>query len=90
MYPYLRSHRIFSDKSQGACKNTRMGSPATGLRVASFVFALFALGHVVRLIKHAQVMVGTYHVPMWVSGVALIIAAGLSIWMWRLSTRVST
>ena len=89
MYPYLPFHRIFSDKSQRARKNARMSSQ-TGLRVASFVFALFALGHVVRLIKHAQVMVGTYHVPMWVSGVALIIAAGLSIWMWRLSTRVST
>jgi len=89
MYPYLRFHRIFSDKSQRAHKNARMSSQ-TGLRVASFIFALFALGHVLRLIKHAQVMVGTYHVPMWVSGVALIIAAGLSIWMWRLSTRVST
>jgi hypothetical protein len=66
-----------------------MNSPRTGLRVASIVFALFALGHILRLINHAQVMVGTHHVSMGVSVVALIIAAGLSIWMWRLSSASS-
>jgi hypothetical protein len=63
-----------------------MNSQATGLRVASIVFALFALGHIFRLIKHAQVLVGTHHLPMAVSVVALIVAAGLSIWMWWLSS----
>jgi len=64
-----------------------MNSQTTGLRVASIVFALFALGHIIRLIKHAQVVVGAHHIPMVVSVVALIIAAGLSIWMWRLSSK---
>jgi hypothetical protein len=50
------------------------------------IFALFAIGHVVRLVKQAQVTVGTYQVPMWASVVALIIAAILSTWMWRLSS----
>jgi hypothetical protein len=63
-----------------------MSSQASGLRVASVIFALFALGHAVRLIKQAQVMVGTYQIPIWVSLVALIIAGVLSIWMWRLSS----
>jgi len=63
-----------------------MSSQASGLRVASVVFALFALGHVVRLVKQTQVMVGSYQIPMWVSVVALIIAGTLSIWMWRLSS----
>ena len=63
-----------------------MNSQTTGLRVASVVFALFALGHVLRLINHTRVIVGTHHAPMWVSVVALIIAAGLSIWMWRLAS----
>jgi hypothetical protein len=63
-----------------------MNSPRTGLRVAGIVFALFALGHLLRLINHAQVTVGTHHISMGVSVVALIIAAGLSIWMWRLSS----
>jgi len=63
-----------------------MSSQASGLRVASVIFALFAIGHVVRLVKQAQVVVGTYQIPMWVSLIALIIAAILSTWMWRLSS----
>ncbi len=41
--------------------------------------------HVLRLINHAQVTVGTHTIPMGVSWIALIIAAILCIWMWRLS-----
>jgi hypothetical protein len=63
-----------------------MSSQAAGLRVASIIFALFAIGHVVRLVKQVQVTVGTYQIPMWVSVIALIIAAILSTWMWRLSS----
>lgn len=62
-----------------------MSSQKTGLRVASIVFAIFALGHVLRLINHAQVTLGTHTIPIGVSWVALIVAALLSIWMWRLS-----
>ncbi|PYK64436.1 MAG: hypothetical protein DME50_13550 [Verrucomicrobia bacterium] len=62
-----------------------MNSPTTGLRVASIIFAIFFLGHLLRLINHATVIIGSYHIPMWVSIVALIIAGLLSIWMWRLS-----
>jgi uncharacterized membrane protein YecN with MAPEG domain len=62
-----------------------MSSQKTGLRVASILFALFALGHVLRLINHAQVTVGTHTIPMGVSWVALIVAAILCIWFWRLS-----
>lgn len=63
-----------------------MSSQATGLRVASVFFAFFMLGHIVRLFKHAQVTFGATEIPMWVSVVALIVAAVLSIWMWRLSS----
>jgi hypothetical protein len=63
-----------------------MSSQVSGLRVASVIFALFAIGHILRLVTQAQVTVGTYQVPMWVSVVALIIAAVLSTWMWRLSS----
>jgi hypothetical protein len=64
-----------------------MSSQTTGLRVASVIFALFALGHIARLIKHAPVTVGSHHISMAVSVAALIIAAGLSIWMWRLASK---
>jgi len=63
-----------------------MNSQRTGLRVAALIFAIFTIGHAVRLFKHAKVMVATYQIPLEVSWVALIIAAVLSIWMWRLSS----
>jgi hypothetical protein len=64
-----------------------MNSQRTGLRVASIVFALFAIGHVLRLINHTQVVVGSHQIPMGVSWIALIVAAILCIWMWRLASR---
>ncbi|MGC2353633.1 MAG: hypothetical protein WA496_09560 [Candidatus Udaeobacter sp.] len=62
-----------------------MNSPTTGLRVASIIFGIFAIGHLLRLINHAQVTVGTHTIPMGLSWVALIVAAILCIWFWRLS-----
>jgi hypothetical protein len=62
-----------------------MNSPTTGLRVASVLFGIFAIAHLLRLITSAQVTVGTHTIPMGVSWIALIIAAILCIWMWRLS-----
>jgi uncharacterized membrane protein YecN with MAPEG domain len=62
-----------------------MNSPTTGLRIASVIFGIFAIGHLLRLINHAQVTVGTHTIPMGVSWIALIIAAILCIWMWQLS-----
>jgi hypothetical protein len=63
-----------------------MNSPTTGLRVASVLFGIFAIAHLLRLINHAQVTVGTHTIPMGVSWIALAIAGVLCIWMWRLST----
>jgi hypothetical protein len=62
-----------------------MNSQRTGLRIAAVLFAIFAIAHAVRLFKHAKVMVATHQIPLEVSWIALIIAAVLSIWMWRLS-----
>jgi uncharacterized membrane protein YecN with MAPEG domain len=67
-----------------------MNSPRTGLRVASVIFAIFAIGHVVRLINHAQVTVGTHTIPMSVSWIALIVAVILCVWLWRLSSRAGS
>jgi uncharacterized membrane protein YecN with MAPEG domain len=63
-----------------------MNSQKTGLRVASVIFAIFAIGHLLRLINQAPVTVGTHQIPMGLSWVALIIAAVLCIWLWRLSS----
>jgi hypothetical protein len=67
-------------------ENDDMNSQKTGLRVASVVFAIFAIGHIVRLLNHARVTVGTYHMPMGISVAALIIAGALCVWLWRLSS----
>jgi len=67
-----------------------MNSQTLGLRVAGIIFAIFALGHLLRLIIQAEVLVAGNQIPMWVSVVALIIAGGLSLWLWRLSSTPRT
>ena len=88
LYKRMKADRVslfFADKLQRDRKNPRMSSQKTGLRVASVIFGIFAIGHVLRLINQAQVTVGTHSIPMGVSWIALIIAGILCIWMWRLS-----
>ena len=48
--------------------------------IASAIFAVMALVHVVRLITHFQIIIGSHHIPEWVSIVAIVITAVLS-WM---------
>lgn len=62
-----------------------MNSQRTGLRIASLIFALVAIFHVLRLVRHTVVMVGSHTVPMGLSWVAAIVGAVLCIWTWRLS-----
>jgi hypothetical protein len=78
---------IFADKAKIDMENGDMNSQRTGLRVASIIFAIFALGHVLRLYKHAKVLIATHQIPMEVSWVVLIIAGALCVWLWRLSSR---
>jgi hypothetical protein len=63
-----------------------MNSPKAGLRVASVFFGIFAIGHLLRLINQVQVNVGTLTIPMGVSWIALIVAAILCVWLWRLAS----
>ena len=63
-----------------------MNSQRTGLLVSSLIFALVAIFHVVRLVKHTVVMVGGSTVSMGLSWVAAIAGAVLCIWMWRLAS----
>lgn len=62
-----------------------MNSQRTALRVASVIFAIFGIAHIARLATHSKVTLGHFAVPMGLSWVALIVAALLCIWMWRLS-----
>jgi hypothetical protein len=63
-----------------------MNPQKTGLRVASIVFGLFAIAHVFRLLNQTLVTVGSHQIPMGVSWVALVIAALLCIWLWKLAS----
>jgi hypothetical protein len=67
-----------------------MNSQETGLRVASVFFGLFAIAHLIRLINQIPIQLGNHQIPMGVSWVALIIAAILCIWLWRLASRSGT
>jgi hypothetical protein len=62
-----------------------MNSQKVGLRVASLLFALFALGHLLRLLKHTHVVLGSHTIPLWISAPIAVIAALLSLWLWKLA-----
>jgi len=64
-----------------------MKSQVFGLRVAGTVFALVCLGHLLRIITQADVLIAGRLIPVWVNAVGVVIAGGLSVWMWRLSAR---
>ncbi len=64
-----------------------MNSQRTGLRVASVIFGLMCLVHIYRLLfAHFTVQIGSHQLPVWGSGIAIIVTGGLSIWMWRVSS----
>jgi len=63
-----------------------MNSQQMGLRVASLIFAIVAIFHILRLVKHTAVMIGGRLVPMGLSWVAVVVAIVLCLWMWRLSS----
>lgn len=62
-----------------------MGSQRFGLRVAAFLFTIFTIAHVIRLVRQAEVVVGGWTVPLWGSWVFVFIAGMLSVWFWSLS-----
>ena len=66
-----------------------MKSQIIGLRVAGTVFALVCLGHLSRIITQADVLIASRPIPVWVNAVGVVIAGGLSLWMWRLSARAA-
>ncbi|ACB77813.1 hypothetical protein [Opitutus terrae] len=61
-----------------------MNSRVLGLRVASALFGLMCVGQLIRLIMQLGIQVGSHPVPLWFSGVAALVLAGLSLWLWRL------
>jgi hypothetical protein len=52
-------------------------------KLGSFIFAVISLAHLLRLIVHFQIMIGSHAVPLWVSAFGFIIAAVISGGLWR-------
>lgn len=65
-----------------------MNSPTLGLRVASILFGLAALGQLLRVLTRLHIMIGTCYVQRRWSLVAFVILAALCVWMWRLACQL--
>jgi hypothetical protein len=69
-----------------ASETAEMNSKSFGLRVAAVIFALFALVHLWRLLSRWEVLIAGYPMPLWGSLIALLVAGGLSLWLWKLAS----
>jgi hypothetical protein len=53
----------------------------TALIAAGCILGLVAILHGLRLLLKFQVIIGSWHAPMWVSVVGFFVALGLALWM---------
>ena len=51
--------------------------------IAAMLFAIAALAHIYRLFKQAPFIAGSHTIPMWVSYVAIVVAALLAWGLYR-------
>jgi hypothetical protein len=58
-------------------KNKKMG-----ITIASVIFGVVGLLHLIRLIANVSVVVAGNEVPVYFSGVALVGAWFMAFWMW--------
>jgi hypothetical protein len=64
-----------------------MNSQTIGLQVAGTIFALVCIAQLLRLVLRVEVLVAGHPLPYWPNAIALVVAGGLSYWMWKLSAR---
>jgi hypothetical protein len=55
--------------------------------LAGGVFALVAIGHLLRIYMDWSVVIGSWSAPMWLSWICVVVAGGLSFLGLRLATR---
>ena len=51
--------------------------------LASIIFAIIAVAHLLRLLFGLAVIVGTMDVPMWPSALVVLVFGGLSLMLWK-------
>lgn len=52
-------------------------------KIAVAVFSIMAIVHFLRLLAGWEVTVSGFVVPVWWSGIGLVITAGLALMVWR-------
>ena len=52
-------------------------------RIAAIIFGIIGFLHLLRLITNFPVLLGNYEVPVWLSGVGLVIALVFCIGLWK-------
>lgn len=50
---------------------------------AAALLTVVSLAHLMRILFGLRVTVADRHIPMWLSGVAFLVAGGLAIMLWR-------
>ena len=50
---------------------------------ATILLAVVSLAHLMRILFGVQVTVADAYVPMWVSGMAFVVAGFLAVMLWR-------
>ena len=53
--------------------------------VSGLLFGLIAVLQAVRIIRQLPVQVGSTPIPIWVSGIAVVVAGSLCVWAFRSS-----
>jgi sterol desaturase/sphingolipid hydroxylase (fatty acid hydroxylase superfamily) len=51
--------------------------------IAIVIFSFIAIGHLIRMFFGWEVMINDIHIPLWVSGIAVIIFVELAYMLWR-------
>jgi hypothetical protein len=62
-----------------------MNPQIRGLKVAGAIFGLVGLLQLIRLLRGWEIIINHREVPLWFSGVAMVVLGLLSIWLFRLS-----
>ena len=65
-----------------------MNSPRlrTYLIISGVIFALVALGHLLRVLNGWDFVLGPWSLPLWFSWGATLVPAALAVWALRLAT----
>jgi hypothetical protein len=64
-----------------------MNCPAIGLRVASVIFGLMGLGHLIRIFACTHLQVGSCLIGRRWSVAAVIVLGALCVWLWMLASK---